>query len=102
MESIDPDSAGRHALLHSRQLVQELERKNREIMSNIHQLREQSRQQRYGQMGPQSGQVGDPRILNELQGLRHHKEQGEVSARTGFVLRGDRKLSQFESGKVVV
>ena len=81
MESIDPNSAGRHALIHSRQLVKDLERKNREIMRNIHQLREQSRQQqqRFGHLGGMNAAgATDPNLIAELEELRIHKEDLEV------------------------
>ena len=81
MESIDPNSAGRHALIHSRQLVKDLERKNREIMRNIHQLREQSRQQqqRFGHLGGMhAAGASDPNLLTELEELRLHKDDLEV------------------------
>ena len=80
MESIDPNSAGRHALIHSRQLVKDLEKKNREIMRNIHQLREQSRQQqqRFGHLGGAAAAGSqEPSLLSELEELRIHKEDLE-------------------------
>jgi hypothetical protein len=88
MESIDPNSAGRHALIHSRQLVKDLEKKNREIMRNIHQLREQSRQQqqRFGHLG-EAGAAGsdEPALLSELEELRMHKDdlEGRLSELQG-------------------
>jgi hypothetical protein len=81
MESIDPNSAGRHALIHSRQLVKDLEKKNREIMRNIHQLREQSRQQqqRFGHLGGAAAAGNnEPSLLSELEELRVHKDDLEV------------------------
>jgi hypothetical protein len=81
MESIDPNSAGRHALIHSRQLVKDLEKKNREIMRNIHQLREQSRQQqqRFGHLGGAAAAGSqEPSLLSELEELRIHKEDLEL------------------------
>ena len=81
METIDPNSAGRHALIHSRQLVKDLEKKNREIMRNIHQLREQSRQQqqRFGHLGGAAAAGStEPSLLSELEELRIHKDDLEV------------------------
>ena len=58
--------------MHSRQLVRELERKNREIMRDIHQLKHahRNRSQRIMQMPTNAGNGGqpqDPTIVTELE-----------------------------------
>ena len=58
--------------MHSRQLVRELERKNREIMRDIHQLKHahRNRSQRLMQMPTNAGNGGpsqDPTIVTELE-----------------------------------
>ena len=54
--------------MHSRQLVRELERKNREIMRDIHQLKHahRNRSQRIMQM-PTGAASSDPTIVTELE-----------------------------------
>ena len=53
---------------HSKHLVRELERKNREIMRDIHQLKHahRNRSQRLMQMPP-GGRGADPSIVSELE-----------------------------------
>ena len=61
--------------LHSRQLVRELERKNREIMRDIHQLKHAHRNRSQRLMQHNSGQASqDPTIVTELEvsGLSLH------------------------------
>ena len=59
-----PDAKNMEAMSsHSRNLVRELERKNREIMRDIHHLKRAHRNQRIMQMPPGE----DPSIVNELE-----------------------------------
>ena len=55
--------------MHSRQLVRELERKNREIMRDIHQLKHahRNRSQRIMQMPTGGAASSDPTIVTELE-----------------------------------
>ena len=55
--------------MHSRQLVRELERKNREIMRDIHQLKHahRNRSQRIMQMPTGGAAASDPTIVTELE-----------------------------------
>ncbi len=59
--------------MHSRQLVRELERKNREIMRDIHQLKHahRNRSQRIMQM-PTGTASSDPTIVTELEVSSFH------------------------------
>jgi hypothetical protein len=59
-----PDAKNMEAMSsHSRNLVRELERKNREIMRDIHHLKRAHRNQRIMQMPPGE----DPSIVTELE-----------------------------------
>ena len=61
-----PDAKNMEAMSsHSRNLVRELERKNREIMRDIHHLKRAHRNQRIMQMPAPSGE--DPSIVTELE-----------------------------------
>ena len=67
-----PPSGKSQMDMHSRQLVRELERKNREIMRDIHQLKHahRNRSQRIMQMPTNAGNGGqpqDPTIVTELE-----------------------------------
>ncbi len=61
--------SGRRSISHSRQLVADLEKKNREIMRDINELRQQ--QGRRGGGGDGGG--GSPKLLSELSHLRSRK-----------------------------
>jgi len=65
---------------HSKHLVRELERKNREIMRDIHQLKHahRNRSQRLMQMPTGGMGTADPSIVSELEDLRNHKADLEV------------------------
>ena len=52
---------------HSRNLVRELERKNREIMRDIHHLKRAHRNQRIMQMPQTSASAAEPLIVSELE-----------------------------------
>ena len=79
-----PEGKGMEAMSsHSRNLVRELERKNREIMRDIHQLKRAHQNQRIMQMPPQSASAAastasvaaaaaDPSIVSELQVCKQH------------------------------
>ena len=62
-------SPGRHALKHSRQIVHDLEKRNREIMRDISQLR------RYRDMDLQRYECDNPVLVKELNHLRSHKDE---------------------------
>lgn len=64
-------SPGKKVLRHSKQIVQDLERRNKEIMRNITQLRQ------YRDMDEQRNYDGNPEIVSELTHLRMHKEELE-------------------------
>ncbi len=65
-------SPGRRSLSNSRQLVADLERKNREIMRDINELRQQQRGHLEGGGGG-GGEGGSPKLLSELSHLRNKK-----------------------------
>ena len=68
-----PDAKNMEAMSsHSRNLVRELERKNREIMRDIHHLKRAHRNQRIMQMPPGE----DPSIVTELEVHTYLKQSG--------------------------